>query len=110
MLSMILLKLPLGPLRDYIGYPISYTHRINQQRLIDHVANVVQKRLEEQKDGLAPSPPRTDGIERTLRLLPEFSVSQGQGSTAQRIAALLPTRSSIGCGHRVYCQGQSLVK
>lgn len=66
--GVILLKLPLGPLRNILGRPLYQLQRRRLQRVVNIMAPVIDKRLEEptiDKTGL-------DGISCTLALLDDY--------------------------------------
>jgi aspirochlorine biosynthesis cytochrome P450 monooxygenase len=65
--GLVIVKLPLGPLRGWLAYPLGLWHRVKLNRCIDMLLPVVQSRLKEWNDGYIRED-RCDAIEWSLML------------------------------------------
>jgi aspirochlorine biosynthesis cytochrome P450 monooxygenase len=66
--ALVIVKLPLGPLRDHLAYPISFWHRRKLARCTKMLLPVLRKRITECNFHQGTREPRLDAIEWSLGL------------------------------------------
>ncbi|OCL06610.1 cytochrome P450 [Glonium stellatum] len=80
--GLMLLKLPLGPFRDIVGWPLYHLQRRRLRTITNIMAPVIDKRLQER--GLGTQDKATvDGISCTLDLLDEYPLNQSSPPSYQ---------------------------
>lgn len=70
--ALVIVKLPLGPLRWWLAYPLSAWHRRKLSQCVEMVRPVLQKRLDERRrnEDCQVDKPELDAIEWSLMLSP----------------------------------------
>ncbi|KAI3326352.1 cytochrome P450 [Xylariaceae sp. AK1471] len=81
--ALAIVKLPFGPLRNWLAYPISRWHRRKLARCTNMLLPVLERRIEEHNSQDKPHEPKLDAIEWFLMLSKPTEVSK------QRLAAEL---------------------
>lgn len=75
--ALVIVKLPLGPLRPWLAYPLSAWHRRKLSQCVQMVQPVLQKRLDErrQNEDSQVDSPELDAIEWSLMLRPSSTAA-----------------------------------
>ena len=79
--ALVIVKLPLGPFRSMLAYPISLLHRWKLHRCAKILLPIVKKRMAERSAGSKTSTPPLDAIEWTLA----FSQSSSPNNTPEKV-------------------------